>query len=170
MRRQNETKPELLIGSPPCTMFSRQQLNIHVHGPEWKVECDVERVKAVEHIRFCINLFRLQRARGKYFLLDHPESADSSHHPKIVELTKTEGVQVIAVDKCMYGLRTRGASEGKQLPANNPTQPISHSWCMFDGIPDSMRRRTCPPTFDGRPRGKAVEYSDGVCAQRYAVD
>ena len=33
IRRVRETNPKLLIGNPPCTMFSRlQALNIHVQG------------------------------------------------------------------------------------------------------------------------------------------
>ena len=79
-KRVQETKPKLLIGCPPCTMFSRlQQLNLHVHGPEGAAEFAKRKEKALEHIRFCIRLFRLQRNRGDYFLFEHPESADSCH-------------------------------------------------------------------------------------------
>ena len=113
VRRVNETKPKLLIGSPPCTMFSRlQQLNIHVQGPEWKLKFDTERVKAVEHIKCCIRLFRLQRNRGDYFLFEHPESADSWDLPEVQEFLKTEGVMTSVVDQCMYGLLTKGSSDG----------------------------------------------------------
>ena len=45
------TEPTLVIGSPPCTCFSRiQQLNLHIHGPEWAEKFAVEKAKAVLHI------------------------------------------------------------------------------------------------------------------------
>ena len=76
--RVRRTEPTIVIGSPPCTLFSRlQQLNLHVHGPEWAVKFEVEKKKAAAHIVFCLKVLQLQRARGAYFLFEHPESADS---------------------------------------------------------------------------------------------
>ena len=43
-QRIDQSDPELLIVSPPCTKFSRlQQLNIHVPGPEYEENLAVER-------------------------------------------------------------------------------------------------------------------------------
>ena len=51
IRRIRDTEPRLIIGSPPCTLFSRlQALNIAVHGPEWEKTFLVEREKAVKHL------------------------------------------------------------------------------------------------------------------------
>ena len=69
IRRISDTESRLIIGSPPCTLFSRlQALNIAVHGPEWEKTFLVEREKAVKHILFCIKIFRLQMAAGAIFL------------------------------------------------------------------------------------------------------
>ena len=40
VKRVMATEPVLVIGSPPCTAFSRiQQLNLHVRGEAWNLEC-----------------------------------------------------------------------------------------------------------------------------------
>ena len=37
--RIKKSQPSMVVGSPPCTMFSRlQQLNLHVHGDSWKAQ------------------------------------------------------------------------------------------------------------------------------------
>ena len=60
-RHLQTAKPKLVIGSPPCTLFSRlQQLNLHTKGPEWAKSFEKRKVKAAEHISFCLRLFRLQ--------------------------------------------------------------------------------------------------------------
>ena len=49
--RIKKSQPSMVIGSPPCTMFSRlQQLNLHVHGDSWKAKFEKEKQKAVKHI------------------------------------------------------------------------------------------------------------------------
>ena len=74
----NEEDPELLIYSPPCTMFSRlNALNCHVLGPDWAKQRAEDRDKATLHINFCVKLIRMRMRKGKYFLFEHPSSADS---------------------------------------------------------------------------------------------
>ena len=58
-----QTKPYMLIGSPPCTMFSMlQELNKHMHrdDPEWMGEIEKRWRVAVQHIDFCVQVYRLQ--------------------------------------------------------------------------------------------------------------
>ena len=67
-----------MIGSPPCTAFSRiQQLNIHVRGDAWRQRFEEDKAKAVLHIECCIKLFKIQSSRGAYVLMEHPAYADS---------------------------------------------------------------------------------------------
>ena len=58
-RRVLETRPKLLICSPPCTLFSiLQNLNIAVHGPEWEMQFKLDREKATRHlsrVQNCVN-------------------------------------------------------------------------------------------------------------------
>ena len=133
--RINRTNPTVVIGSPPCTLFSRlQQLNLHVHGPEWAAKFEVEKKKAAAHIVFCLKVFQLQRARGAYFLFEHPESADSWNLPELVELMQLDGVMTQVADQCMYGLRTHSDVKGESLPAKKPTRFMSNSWCVLQEL------------------------------------
>ena len=69
LKRVMDTEPTLDIGSPPCTMFSRiQKSNLHIHGEVWRQNFEEDKAKAALHIEFCLLLFKLQRARGAYFL------------------------------------------------------------------------------------------------------
>ena len=71
------TKPTLFIGSPSCTCFSRvQALNIHTQGLAWAEKFAEDKAKAALHIEFCLKVFKLQRNRGMYFLMEHPACAD----------------------------------------------------------------------------------------------
>ena len=66
------------------------QLNIAANGPDWKEQYEKEKAKAIEHISFCIKLFKLQRHRGAYFLMEYPAYADSWSLPEMVELASLE--------------------------------------------------------------------------------
>ena len=68
VKRVMDTEPTFVIGSPPCTMFSRiQQLNLHIHGEAWRLKFEEDKAKVELHIEFCLKLFKLQRARGAHF-------------------------------------------------------------------------------------------------------
>ena len=106
--RIQKTKPTIVVGSPPCTMFSRlQQLNLHVLGQEWADKFYVEREKSKQHIVFCLKVFQLQRVRGAYFLMEHPDTASSWDIQEMTDFAKTEGVMFSVGDQCVYGLETR---------------------------------------------------------------
>ena len=67
-------EPEVIVGSPPCTMFAMLQ-NInrarHSWNSEWKEKFEKELAKAKDHVAFCCRLHRHQMARGRYFLHEH---------------------------------------------------------------------------------------------------
>ena len=87
MNKIDKSRPALVIGSPPCTMFSRlQQLNLPVHGDAWRAKFEIEKKKAIAHIVFCVKVCRLQIARGAYFFMEHPAHADSWKLLEIIEL------------------------------------------------------------------------------------
>ena len=78
VKRITSTEPTLVIGTPPCSAFSRiQHLNLHIHGEAWRQRFEEDKAKAVLHFKFCIKLFKLQKARGAYFFMEHPAYADS---------------------------------------------------------------------------------------------
>ena len=70
-----EKRPTWIVGSPPCTAFSRLQgLNFRKMPPE--------RVKAIlregrRHLHFVISLYKLQLDACRHFLHEHPHGASS---------------------------------------------------------------------------------------------
>ena len=103
-----EEKPELLIGSPMCTMFSALQT---LSG--WNQEKQERWVEAVDHINFVIELYTLLMKEGRSFLHEHPAGASSWALEKMVKLGQQESVVTVKADQCMYGLYTKGKN-GKE--------------------------------------------------------
>ena len=81
-------------------MLSRlQQLNLHVHGDAWRAKFEIEKKKAIAHIVFCLQAFRLQIARGAYFLMEHPAYAESWKLPGIIAFEELPGVASTVADQ-----------------------------------------------------------------------
>ena len=137
----NKDRPRLVIGSPPCTWYSRlMQLNLAVQGDEWKLKFEVEREKAKKHIVFCIEIFKMQMARGDYFVMEHPAYADSWKLDELIELASMSGVMTQIADQCMYGLTTPSEEDrSKELPAKKPTTCMSNYWCTVARTISAMR-------------------------------
>eukprot|EP00971_Amphidinium_carterae_P343645 6483531-Amphidinium_carterae.2 len=69
---QEKERPQLLIGSPPCTSFC-QLLRLS------KTEDEVQeaRSEGVAHLRVCIDACKRQLQNGCHFLHEHPAYAAS---------------------------------------------------------------------------------------------
>ena len=78
-----------IIGSPPCTYFSMlQELNKlnQRHSEKCLARLNDNLVKAIDHIKFCIKLYKMQMDAGRYWLHEHPWSAKSWQIPEMEEL------------------------------------------------------------------------------------
>ena len=103
-------EPMLVIGSPPCTMFSQlQELNKYMYRNDqlWmqKFQLGVERAK--RHIRFCAGVYEYQRQQGRYFLHEHPWLATSWALDCIDKLVGCDDVRLVRTDMCQFGMVTR---------------------------------------------------------------
>ena len=67
-----EKKPKIVIGSPMCTMFSSLQ---RLSG--WDDKKQVKWCEAKEHIKFMVEIYKIQTQEGRWFLHGHPASASS---------------------------------------------------------------------------------------------
>ena len=79
----------LVIGSPLCTYFSTlQELNKFNQRSnyEWLARFNDNFIKATNHIKCCITLYRMQMDKGRYWLHKHPWSAKLWHMPDMEEL------------------------------------------------------------------------------------
>ena len=124
-----EQKPYVVMGSPPCKLFSvLQGLNKHVNGEEWTRKLMQRKQEAVEHLEFCVAIYRLQAASGRYWVHEHPNSATSWHEACIRKMVQMPGVIRVRADQCMYGLRTQVKDEIRR--AMKPTGFMTNSWCV----------------------------------------
>ena len=157
-------KPWLVVGSPPCTVFSMlQNLNKHKYGgdSEWMEKFEARKAEAVEHMKFCIYLYRLQRAEGRYFLHEHPEGATSWDLEMIARLEKLDGVEKVTCDQCEYGLVTEVM--GDTRPARKPTSFLTNSWCIASELDTRCSGNHLHYSLmEGRAK-KAEEYPDKLC-------
>ena len=120
-----EDKPWLLIGSPMCTMFSALQ-----NLSEWNEEKQKKWGEAREHIRFVVQLYKIQMQAGRVFLHEHPARASSWDLEEIKSLTIEEEVYTTIADQCMYGLMTWTPGRKGVAPAKKPTKFMTNSWAM----------------------------------------
>ena len=122
-RRLIEEEPILLVGSPPCSSFSRlQQLSWNKRCPEDYVAMVQE---GLDHHRFVYELYELQRSAGRYFVHETPDHTWSLQTEFAQDLLGQEGVHRVRGDVCMYGMTSRDALG--EAPARKPTAWITNS-------------------------------------------
>ena len=70
-------------------------------------------IKAIDHIKLCVKLYRRQMNPGRYGLHEHPWGAKSWQIPEREELLQDPRVQVAYADQCQFGLtsKTRAGSD-----------------------------------------------------------
>ena len=88
-------KPKLVIGSPPCTFFSKlQELNKYMYrdDKEWMAKFQLNVEQAKRYVRFCTKIYEYQRENGRYFLHEHPWLAASWCMPEMQKLESMNGV------------------------------------------------------------------------------
>ena len=107
--------PLILIGAPPCTVFSTMQ-NInqkHQNNPSWEQKYQ----EGCELLQFASQCYWDQIERGMFFLHEHPATASSWNMECMAELAAHPGVYTVVSDMCRWGMRVRD-----EVP-EDPTQP-----------------------------------------------
>ena len=114
-------RPELLILSPPCTLFSMLQ-NLAEH-PETR--CPKLWQEAVGMVDFAVRLCRIQLKSGRHFIFEHPLSASSWRRTTLRELQEEDGVFEAKTHMCAFGMTSRDQDgEGAVL---KPTKFLTSS-------------------------------------------
>ena len=88
-------RPHTIVLSPPCTAFSIANQSV-IDISTWN--------KAVEMIRFAVELCEMQRKSWRHFVFEQPRSARSWNPPLVQEVLMREGVHVAEFHQCEYGL------------------------------------------------------------------
>ena len=116
------------------------------------------------HIEFCLKVFKLQRNRGAYFLMEHPAFADSWKLECVEEFRKSEGEMEAVADQCMYGLKTHGpVPERVLMAAKKPTRLMSNSWCVLHELSTRCDHSHEHQELMGGRASNAAEYPDVLC-------
>ena len=120
-----DTQPFCVIGSPPCTFFSRlQELNKHMYqdNATWMAKSEENLEQAKRYVRFCVKIYNHQREQNRYFLHEHPWLATSWMLPDVSKLENCDDVFKVRTDMCQFGMVSRTAGVGSRLgPVLKPT-------------------------------------------------
>lgn len=161
------SKPNVVIGSPPCTFFSNlQELNKHIHrdDPAWMANFEAGKKAATKHIEFCILIYRHQINHGRHFLHEHPWGANSWKLPRVESLLQDKRVGVVEGHMCRFDMTSHvDAKEGSRGLVKKPTGFMSSSKYILDKLD---RRCTGDHDHVHLMGGRAVaaqEYPPALC-------
>ena len=112
-----ETKPLLLIGSPPCTSFSSLFLSNKSRMKPHLFDKIV--AEGLVHLAFCVKLYNIQMSENRYFIHEHPWSATSWSIPSMLKLGASPYVLTGKGNMCAQRMILRDArgSAGHVLKA-----------------------------------------------------
>ena len=100
-----ESKPFIVIGAPPRPMFSPTQNLRKKFRNQGKFEERLEVAK--KHVKFCLELYKIQLKEGRHFVHKHPNCATSWLMPEVMALANMTGVMTTTGDTCAYGLKAQ---------------------------------------------------------------
>ena len=164
VRQLREEKPTLLIGSPPCTQFSiLQNLNKHNNrnNKEWMEKFRAAREKAVRHVRFCCSLYAMQMAENRYYLHEHPHTAESWGLDCITKLRADRRSLWVKAHMCRFGMKSQDKEqEGLVL---KPTGFLTNSWCLAEELNKQCNKDHTHITLLNGKAAAAAVYPQGLC-------
>ena len=115
--------PLILLGAPPCTVFSpMQNINQKHHiGEAW----EKKKQEGIDLLLFATQCYWDQIERGMFFLHEHPATASSWGMDALQELEAYPGVHVVTTDMCRWGMRVRDEipeDQGQPYLVKKPTK------------------------------------------------
>jgi hypothetical protein len=160
-RQLAREKPYLVIGSPPCTPFSRlQNLNRRRGDPKERLRRQVEGKVLLD---FAVEVYRAQLARGAHFVHEHPLTATSWDEPSVAALRALPQVQEVTAHQCCFGLAARDSSGSVEL-VKKPTRFLSSAPLLLKELSrrcSGGHRHT--QLLGGRRAAAAAVYPPGLC-------
>jgi hypothetical protein len=155
-------EPFLVVGSPPCTMFSRLQVNLNANKMG-KAEWEKRRRAAEVLLIFAVAVYKLQVLAGRHFLHEHPAGATSWNHPAIVKLRARHGVDAVVAHQCEFGLETSADGGGRAL-ARKPTRFMSSAPAVLEALSGRCQGgHAHAPLLGGTRASDAAVYPPGLC-------
>ena len=130
LKGQDNTKPKMLLASPPCTMFSAlQNINMRKMTAE-----DVKRRvdDAVTHFAFAVLMCMRQAQSGRLFTIEHPVAASSWTLRIAGLLLRCPNARKVNFDFCMLVMKVKDA-EGT-APTRKRTSVITNSTAVAEAL------------------------------------
>ena len=116
--RIEEEEPDVIIGSPMCTMFCQMT---RIPWNKMKPEVGVPRLKeAIRHSEFVCQICMYQARKGKHFNHEHPQQATSWTLDCIHKLVRITGAEKLLIHMRACGLKTR-SPDGQLRWVKKPT-------------------------------------------------
>ena len=147
-------KPYVIIGSPPCTLFSNlQELNKYLHcdDPEWLRHFEEVSGKAIQHIELCMVLYRFKFRQGLHFIKEHPWGASSWKLRKVQVFIEDGRVTVAEIHMCRLGMDSHTSKkDGGRGLVKKPTGLMTSLKFVAAQLAKQMRGRARPCTSGGR--------------------
>ena len=148
---------------------ARQFSQIQAINKAWRDPRDVEReiIAGRAHLEVRCYLYRKQKARGAYFLHEHPRGATSWRELCVRSVLQQTGVQRVPGDQCQFGQVSEAGN-----PIRKATGFMSNASCVLEVLNRRYfgRRGLCTRELGGRHQdciGKtarwAAIYSDKMC-------
>ena len=155
MKLQDETKPLLLVVSPPCTMFSTMQ-NVNI-GKMDEADVRTRTEAAVSHFAFAFLMCIRQSQGGRSFVIEHPVGASSWALRLTNLLAQCPNTRGVNFDFCMLGMKSSD-DQGEAL-AKKRTKIVTNS----KAIADELEKYQC----DGLHRHVILESGRPKACERY---
>jgi len=95
-------------------------------------------LQCIVHMKLCIEICRMQRDAGRYFVLEQPATASSWKLDFVEKFLELEGVSRIVGDQCMFGQSAKN-DEGFQQLARKRT-----GWCTNSEAVGKVLCAKCP--------------------------
>ena len=95
------------------------------------------------HLEFCSKLYQMQIREGRYFLHEHPMTAESWKEPCIAAIENSPLVFKVRTDMCSFGMTSR--DENGEGPVLKPTSFLTNSIevSMISTVDAGAARDTC---------------------------
>ena len=151
--------PKLLIGSPMCTAFSiLQGLNKSRMSPE---KWDRMRKHGKKHLRFACELYKMQHDSGRYFIHEHPATANSWDEPCVQQVMRLKGVVTVKSHMCCFGMTSVDA-DGEGL-VKKPTSYMTNAPLVAEELEMCCTGDHCHVKLVGGRAAKAAIYPPQLC-------
>ena len=129
---QTQEKPEIVIGSPPCTDFCTL-LRLRLTA----TEVEARRREGAKHVETAAAAYRRQLDMGKHFLHEHPAGSASWDLECMRQLAQDSRVYVVTGPQCRWGLKVVGP-DGKPGYVRKRTTWMTSSKVLADLLDGSQ--------------------------------